>query len=173
MITYREALPVDAEPIAQLHARSWRHAYRGILSDDYLDSNALDDRRALWQERFNRPAYSQYILTAIEDDQIKGFVCVYRDYDEQWGALVDNLHVSRELKGQGIGSELLRGAARWVRQTSSHPGLHLWVFEQNLAARRFYGYLGGESVERAVKANPGGGDAVSLRYVWRTVDSLL
>ncbi|GAA4397918.1 GNAT family N-acetyltransferase [Nibrella viscosa] len=167
MITYRQALPTDIELIAQLHARSWQHAYQGILTDAFLGGAILDDRRAVWQERLATPADNQYILTAVEDDKLIGFVCVFCDHDEQWGSLVDNLHVSRELKGRGIGTELLRGAARWVRQTSVHPSLHLWVFEQNLAARRFYAYLGGEPVEQTVKNNPGGGNAVSLRYVWR------
>ena len=167
MITYREALPTDAESIAHLHTLSWQHAYRGILTDQYLDHEALDDRRNVWRERFASPADNQYILTAVEDHQIKGFICLYHNHDEQWGSLVDNLHVRKEHKGQGIGTGLLQRAARWVSQLDRHPGLHLWVFEQNLAARRFYDKLGAESVERVVKDNPGGGNAVSLRYVWR------
>jgi hypothetical protein len=41
---YRQAQPVDAPSIAQLHADSWRRTYRGLFSDDFLDNRADDDR---------------------------------------------------------------------------------------------------------------------------------
>ena len=37
MLTLREGTEHDAAAIAQLHADSWRSAYRGMLSDEYLD----------------------------------------------------------------------------------------------------------------------------------------
>ena len=35
-MTYRNATHEEAEAIADLHAKSWQTAYRGILSDDFL-----------------------------------------------------------------------------------------------------------------------------------------
>ena len=37
MVTLRDATKHDSAAIAHLHAESWRSAYRGILSGDYLD----------------------------------------------------------------------------------------------------------------------------------------
>jgi len=36
----------DAEVVAALHAASWRDAYRGILTDAYLDGDILGERNA-------------------------------------------------------------------------------------------------------------------------------
>ena len=59
MVQFREADAQDAAAIAQLHAESWRSAYRGILSDDYLDNQVQSERASLWQSRFaERPAGS-------------------------------------------------------------------------------------------------------------------
>ncbi len=40
----REAVPKDARAIAEIHVRSWQAAYRGQLTDDYLDGLTVDDR---------------------------------------------------------------------------------------------------------------------------------
>lgn len=49
---YREAEATDADKIATLHAESWKRAYRGHLSDAYLDGPIEDERRSVWQARF-------------------------------------------------------------------------------------------------------------------------
>lgn len=41
----------DYERIAQLHADSWKIYYRGILADQYLDQDVLEDRSVIWQTR--------------------------------------------------------------------------------------------------------------------------
>jgi hypothetical protein len=51
--------------------------------------------------------------------------------------------------------------------------LHLWVFEANDSARRFYDVLNGEVVERRHKKAPDGAVIPSLRYVWRDIRMLL
>jgi hypothetical protein len=50
--------------------------------------------------------------------------------------------------------------------------MHLWVFEANEPARRFYAAMGGEIVEARIKPNPGGGEALNLRYFWREPSAL-
>jgi GNAT superfamily N-acetyltransferase len=167
-ITYRPATPADAESIADLHALSWRQSYRGILSDAYLDGDVERDRREVWLSRLAYPAPNQYLLVAEAEGQLRGFVCAFGDDNPRWGTLVDNLHVRQDLKGQGVGTALLERVGEWVKAGRQHAGFYLWVFEENHAARRFYENRGGETVERAVKDNPGGGRAVSLRVAWPT-----
>src|SRR5689334_9774394 len=62
VIVYREATRNDIETIAQLHARSWRRAYRGILRDDFLDEGLIHNRRDVWHERLTRPPLSQHVM---------------------------------------------------------------------------------------------------------------
>lgn len=51
--------------------------------------------------------------------------------------------------------------------------VHLWVFEPNVDARRFYTHLGGDSVERAVVEAPVGGTIAAWRVVWDNPEQLL
>ena len=165
-MTYRKAKPTEAEAIAHLHAQSWQVAYRGILTDTFLDNEVLENRLQIWAERFKNPPLNEFIGVAVDNETIKGFVCVYGNDDAQWGALIDNLHVSPEWKGQGIGKRLMEEASKWVGEHYPDSGFYLWVYEANHLARQFYDKMGGKIVEEALYDNPGGGTANTLRYAW-------
>jgi RimJ/RimL family protein N-acetyltransferase len=68
--------------------------------------------------------------------------------------------------GQGLGRLLFAEAVSWVAQEEPGWPLHLWVFEANAAARRFYERLGGMLVERAAKAMPDGVTPLACRGLW-------
>ena len=55
-ITFRTALPSESARVAELHAASWRSAYRGYLSDAYLDTDIVAERARVWQARFVPPS---------------------------------------------------------------------------------------------------------------------
>ena len=163
---YRPAKSNEAEAIAALHAKSWQVAYRGILSDAFLENEVVENRLKLWIDRFAKPAENEFICMAIEDDELKGFVCVYGNDDAKWGALIDNLHVLPQSKGQGIGKQLMHEAAKWIADNYPNPHFYLWVYEDNLEARRFYEKMGGANVEKHLYDNPGGGASYALKYAW-------
>lgn len=170
---YRQADPAAAEAVATLHAESWRVAYRGILGDGFLDGDAFAERRDFWRRRLAVADPDRYVLLAEEGGALQGFICVLAAADPEWGALVDNLHVRPDLRGRGLGTELLRAAARWVRAHDPGSPLHLWVYEDNRPAQRFYEKLGGLPSGRIVKEALGGGDVVLLRYAWPVLEPLL
>lgn len=172
MITYRPAIPADADAIARLHAYSWQQHYRGILRDTYLDHEIEADRRAVWRERFQRPKDTQHIIVATDKDKVGGFACTYAQDDPTWGALLDNLHVSADWQGRGVGRALMQRSAQWVQRQASPEGLYLWVFEANTAARAFYERRGGVRQESVIVDNPGGGQAPVFRYVWSDLNLL-
>jgi ribosomal protein S18 acetylase RimI-like enzyme len=168
-MTYRKAKPNEAEAIATLHAQSWQVAYKGILSDAFLKDEVLDNRLKVWQNRFDNPPNNVFICVAAEENDLKGFVCVYGNDDEQWGSLIDNLHVLPNLKGQGIGKKLMQKAATWASKNYPNAGLYLWVYEENHAARQFYERMGGENVESEFYENPDGSSSYIIRYAWRNL----
>jgi GNAT superfamily N-acetyltransferase len=170
---FRPATLADSERIASLHTDSWRDAYPGILPEDYLDGPIAQERARLWQARLaSRGADRRYVLLVESEEGLVGFVCVLLDEEPGWGACLDNLHVLPKLKGHGLGRQLFSKAAEWVM--SKEPGwpMHLWVFEENHRARRFYEALGGEVVERRFKQTPAGVKIASLCYVWRDLSAL-
>ena len=170
---YREATFSDTEKIALLHAQSWQRNYRGILLDDYLDNTVYNDRLATWKGRLQAPAENQYILLAEEDNILCGLACVFANHDPVWGALLDNLHVTADKKGKGIGTQLLVSAAKWAYTQNPGNNFYLWVYEKNTAARKFYEGLGGINQEVTITDNPGGGSASICRYVWTDVQKLI
>lgn len=166
-ITFRTAGSPDSARVAELHAASWQSAYRGFLSDRYLDTDVPAERLKVWRSRLAQPSDRQYVLLAEQGDALVGFVCVLLDAEPAWGAYLDNLHVRPGLTGQGLGGQLLIHALQWVAQVEPTQAMHLLVLEGNMAARRFYERHGGELVETLAKPMPDGTSPPVCRYLWR------
>ena len=172
MVKIRIAQQEDSTAIAALHAASWRDSYRGILSNQYLDSNIGSERKAFWERRFTNPRANQYVVVAESGANIVGFACAYGNEDQEWGTMLDNLHVLPSGRGEGIGSKLIAHVACWCSETHPGKGLFLWVFDRNVQARRFYERLGGMVVGNTVWTAPDDTSVKELRYTWKCVDSL-
>ena len=75
------------------------------------------------------------------------------------GEWIDQLYVLPEWQGQGIGPALL------AKAMDRGPPLHLWAFQENARARRFYEARG----FRAVEFTDGAGNeerTPDVRYLW-------
>lgn len=170
-IIIRPASVADASRIAAIHCESWRDTYADVLDPAFLAGPIEADRRTLWADRFAHPAPNQTVLVAESADQeALGFVCFYRDSDARWGSLIDNLHVLPALRGRNIGEKLIRAA---VAALDPAQAFHLWVFEANAGAVRFYERLGGQRVERTLDDMPAARGAPVLRIAWPSAASLL
>lgn len=173
LITFRTASVSDSARVAELHAVSWRSAYRGFLSDAYLDGDILEERGRLWEQRLAQPSERQYVLLAEKSELLVGFVCVLLDEEPAWGAYLDNLHVRPADRGKSLGRRLLSQALLWVAQVEPGKSMHLLVFEGNTAARRFYERHGGALVETLTRRMPDGGTPRVVRYRWHDPTRLL
>jgi GNAT superfamily N-acetyltransferase len=172
-MTIRAAGMADADAIAQLHAHSWQTAYRGILSDKFLQGALHENRRALWHTRLSdTDRAGQFVLVDEEGGALRGFACAFLEADPEWGCLLDNLHVVPDLKGRGLGGQLMTAVAQRVLLSNPDSGLHLWAYEQNLAARRFYERLGGIVSERHAEMAPDGTEVNAVRYFWSELSGL-
>ncbi|WP_374408301.1 GNAT family N-acetyltransferase [Pelagerythrobacter sp.] len=150
-IRLREAAPGDAPAIAALHAANWRGAYANVLDPAYLAGPIDADRLAVWSKRLSDPpATQEVVLAEDEGDALAGFVCLYHREHPVWGGFVDNLHSAAAVRGRGVGTALLREAARRIAARDADAGLWLWVFEKNSPARGFYEALGARIVEQVV-----------------------
>jgi ribosomal protein S18 acetylase RimI-like enzyme len=169
-IIIRSATEKDAALIAAIHAASWRDAYAHILAPEFMGSDIEADRLAVWSQRLrDRPA-TQLISVACDlTGLVQAFICSYCDFDPVWGSLVDNLHVRPQARGQGIGERLVRDAAGQLSARATGPGLHLWVFEANVAGLRFYKRLGGRVVGTDSSGIPAAGGKTVLRVHWSTL----
>jgi ribosomal protein S18 acetylase RimI-like enzyme len=173
-IILRNASSNDIEAIATLHADSWRRHYRGAYSDAFLDGEVVAERRMIWSERLMATNANHFTIVADCNGEVVGFVHMILDEDPDWGALLDNLHVSYQLKRYGIGRRLLTAAAReLIRYRPRDTRFYLWVLDQNTAAQAFYRACGGKDVEISLQGPmPGGSSVLSHRMAWSDAAAL-
>ena len=164
-ITFRHATPEDATTIGQIHAQSWKNSYKGILTDQYLNHEVDNDLNQKWVKRFQQPNSKQFTLLAEENGKPLGFVCTMLEAHQEWGALLDNLHVLDGNQGKGLGAYLLYASAKWVYQQAPNSDMYLYVYVDN-PAKHFYERVGGIQKEKTTVDNPGGGQADIFRYSW-------
>lgn len=168
----RPATPADSNAIAALHADSWRTTYRHILAHDYLDHHVTEDRQDLWAARFVKFDRQKHHVAVAADPHgepsgIAGFVCVLLDEEPEYGALLDNLHITPKRHREGIGRLLMADAARWIAAMQPDWSMHLWVYQANAKTVAFYRSFGGVEVDQRIIVTPAGNRATVLRFEWR------
>ena len=164
----RTATQSDCSAIAELHASSWRLAYRGALSDEYLAGDVVSERRQLWESRLAEPAEHQHVFVAEHDNHLIGFACVYGNENGQWGSFLNNIHVAQAVQGRGVGASLLHATAELCMRLYGEAGLYLWVVQSNTKAQAFYTRYGAKNSETDVWHAPGGTVAPLFRFAWES-----
>ena len=173
-IAFRPVTLADSGIMAALHTESWRSAYRGILPDSYLDGPIAEERANHWQSQLSAEGPSRRLRLLVEVDGTPvGFACGSLGEDSRQGATLENIHVLPSFRARGLGRQLFAGITRWAMAAEPGWPIHLWVYEANHAARRFYDLLEGEITERQFRQAPGGRDLPLLRYLWRDPQRLL
>jgi hypothetical protein len=178
-LRFRAAEADDAAAVAGLHADSWRRHYRGAFSDAFLDGDVAGYLLAEWTGRLSAPDPQACTIVVELDGEVVGLAHTQLGENADWGALLDNLHVSYGLKRLGVGTRLLALTAQAVLDSAPASGLYLWVLEQNAGARVFYTARGGTCVETGAVPAPGGdptrlhGSPACLRFAWPDPSKLL
>jgi GNAT superfamily N-acetyltransferase len=142
--TIRAATPEDARPVAEVHVASWRHTYRGVLPDEYLDRLSVDDREAMWLGAFADPDPKSGALVAEANGRVVGFASFgpSRDEDAPGGTgEVPAIYVEPAALGAGVGRGLFE-AVTLILRDAGFARATLWVLEANASARRFYEMAG-------------------------------
>ena len=140
-IEIRDAVEADLPAIAALQSASWKSAYRSILSPSFLEG--VDElHRRDWA---SLPGEG-FVLAAFGDGRLIGFAAVYPGEEAYGGLVLENLHVAPETRGSGIGRILLDRVLSRAADSGA-DNVYLWVFEDNVDARRFYVRQGGIEAE--------------------------
>ena len=139
-VRIREGEPKDAPAIAEIHVRSWQAAYRGQLTDDYLDGLNVEDRLELHRRALEQPPPEYRMWVADDGDRVVGFAVTGRsedaDANERTGELYA-IYLEPERVGTGLGRTLFEHAIGDLRDRG-YGVATLWVLETNVQARRFY-----------------------------------
>ncbi|WP_167753820.1 GNAT family N-acetyltransferase [Granulicatella sp. WM01] len=139
MVNIRLANLDDAKQMSQVHARTWKVAYKGIFAQSYL--NQLPD--TAWEESFKRgiQAKKSLFLVAEVDHQIVGCITGGRTRwtDEEKGEIY-SLYVLPEYQHQGIGKSLVITILESLY--CQYNSVYVLAVDRNTKARRFYECLG-------------------------------
>lgn len=137
-VLIRVATVSDAAEIARVHVDSWREAYEGVVSADYLASIDVDARAQMWRERLASGSRNLSIWVAEEDGAILGFACLgpSRDEDADRSTLeIYAIYLEPSAWGRGVARELMRTVLGAVPVGAV---VTLWVLDANERARHFY-----------------------------------
>src|SRR5262245_36235858 len=140
----REAVPADARSIAEIHVRAWQAAYRGQLTDEYLDGLSVEDRLEQHRHSLEAPPAQWRTWVAEEADATIGFSVTGPSQDadatERTGE-VYAIYLEPDRVGTGSGRALFEHAVEDLRERGFDAAT-LWVLESNARARRFYEVAG-------------------------------
>jgi ribosomal protein S18 acetylase RimI-like enzyme len=168
----RNASAADLPAIAEIHASSWRAAYRGILADAFLDGDLLENRKTRWSGITQRMEPRDNLLIATDRKGAVGFIAGWTSSalgcDDGYGLYIDNLHVRPELRGKKYGEHLFRalaGSAKADAAAGAKTRAYLWLLDGNASAHRFYHRLGGHDGEHQ-SIELGGRTVGETRIVW-------
>ena len=147
----RKATKQDASVIAEINVKTWKVAYKGLLSDEILDKRCVTEEKV------------EYLKDAIGS---KGKICfVAEDNGEVIGYLdggnsrYDDVPVEYEVYGfyvlptmqrKGVGKALLDA----FKQEVNNEPFYLYALKDNQKARAFYIKNGGDELPEFEKKLP-------------------
>ena len=173
-LTLRPARAGDAPAIARVHTEAWQAAYRELLPAAVLERFTYQRRLALWRGLLDE---SDSVPTVEVADRTGtgpvGFAWL-RHLAEP-GAAFDGEIVSLNVLSaewrRGVGRRLMAASAERLAGLGA-SSCYLWVYRDNLGARRFYEALAGRPIDRDVERF---GDLAlpTVAYAWRPLDRLI
>lgn len=123
----------DPLEISKIYESSWKYAYKGILSQDYLDRIPTGH----WANGINKAGLNSLVL--IEHERLIGTASFCQSRWEKYGDYgeIVSIYFLPNYIGKGYGRLLIRKCIEELKQCGFDKVL-LWVLEDNHRARRFY-----------------------------------
>ena len=103
-----------------------------------LATYGIEESLALWEKSLASTAQMHFI-GGFNQTELIGFAKYGIDPEDASSGYVASLYVDPTQSGRGYGSFLM---SHIVKELSTFPTIHLWVFESNLSAITFYSKFG-------------------------------
>jgi GNAT superfamily N-acetyltransferase len=134
-VIVRAGTGADADALAGVQERSWRHAYAHVFPAHELARDGFVDR-STWTRRLDHPPRGWATLVAEDGDAVLGYAVVGPSRDRRTDGEVYALYADPPVWSTGVGRALLARAEEHLARRYAHATL--WVLEDNARARRFY-----------------------------------
>lgn len=127
----------DILAISNIYEQSWKHAYRGIIPDAYLDSIP----HGQWANGLN--VSGRYSLLLFDNGKLLGTssFCKARMEDMDGFGEIVSIYLLPEAMHKGYGKKLLQAVINELKEMG-YQKIYLWVLEENINAHRFYERFG-------------------------------
>jgi ribosomal protein S18 acetylase RimI-like enzyme len=139
----RPIRPSDVPAIARTVVAAWQTAYRGILSDAFLEGLDVKRIEEVWYEIIEMGERTNLVVEV--DGHAIGFVGFGEARDEDTDpaqvAEIYGIYVHPDHWRAGAGSALMEAALERLRQ-AGYAQVVLWTMHDNTPAQDFYGKHG-------------------------------
>jgi len=153
-ITVRDGTIDDANQIAEIHVRTWQHAYKDILPQNFLNSLSIERRAAQWKESIkNHESTSQNGLFVISDDNtIYGFAACGAARDKEFSGYGElfAIYVASDFQKHGYGYKLFEKVKTFLKDRGFNR-TYAWSLEKNCSAHNAYEKWGANIVDGQIK----------------------
>ena len=163
----RRAESDDVPAIALVSHQTWPHTYRGIISEEKIDSRTIEKITETWRQVLSLPLPKGCTLVALRNEAIIAYSRFYpsRDIDDDQDkvATIGSIYVLPVFQRQGVGRALML----WIVETAKNQGfieVTLHVLAANERARKFYEYLGWEQDLDPIIENSDDDPTPKVRY---------
>ncbi len=148
----RKAGVSDALGIAKVHVDTWRSAYKGIISDKFLQSLNYIGRENRCKERLKNQEEKHFFYVA--EDELRGIIGFAVGGLEQFEPNIEDpitskyegellaIYVLEEYQRKGIGAQLVQKVIKNLLEHAINSML-VWVLKES-NYRVFYEKLGGK-----------------------------
>ncbi|MFF4773346.1 GNAT family N-acetyltransferase [Microtetraspora fusca] len=138
----RLATQQDAPVLARVQRASWHAAFRGLLSDDYLDGLDHETLAKTWEGLLTHFEGARAGTLLVEQtDRVVGYSRFYptddEDDDSVQVGMIGSIYTLPEVWGTGVGKALII-AVLGAMSSAGYAEATLWVLEGNTRARSFY-----------------------------------
>lgn len=161
--------PEHIDQVAELHLLAWQKAFKGILSDGFLNSLTTEDFAEGWKGIMGRKERKN-LISLNEEEKVTGFVSFGPPYDpqEKLSHEIYGIYVHPDYWGQKVGYELMNAAIERLEKKKNYKGALLWVMKDNDQSRIFYERFGFRSSEEIRISARGDDEFEEVKYEYLT-----
>ena len=173
MIQVRKARPEDAGQIVEVHTGTWRHSFRGYVSNALLDSMVVNEAGIQWwREVISDANPNRCVLVTVKEEKIIAFVSGGTDMDRMRGydSEIKAIYVQPEAQRSGVGKLLMRAFSEFVISRNARSMI-IWTIAEGPTAG-FYLALGGELLPIRDYLERGAEKIATAAYAWRDLAKL-
>lgn len=127
----------DQEGMAKIKIDSWKHTYKNIIDENYLNSLNYEEQTQKYIDSYEE--YKSTVLIAEDKStkEIIGYACFSTEPNEYSDSELVSLYLSPKETGKGIGSSLFREVIKELKKYNKKSML-IWCIKENKNAIKFY-----------------------------------